>query len=79
MYQRPMPIKNQSSSFTRTPMKPNELFAKLPTQVLSGIMEQLRNLHVGEKSGSCATCWMRDATNVAVSCRKWYMPAQTAL
>ncbi|KAH7005599.1 hypothetical protein EDB82DRAFT_521576 [Fusarium venenatum] len=79
MYQRPMPIKNLSSSSTRTPMKPNELFAKLPTKVLSDIMEQLRNLHVGEKSGSCATCWMRDATNVAVSCRKWYQPAQTAL
>ncbi|CZS76294.1 unnamed protein product [Fusarium graminearum] len=79
MYQRPMPIKNLSSSSTRTPMKPNELFAKLPTKVLSNIMEQLRNLHVGENSGSCATCWMRDATNVAVSCRKWYQPAQAAL
>ncbi|PTD11474.1 hypothetical protein FCULG_00003651 [Fusarium culmorum] len=79
MYQRPMPIKNLSSSSTRTPMKPNELFAKLPTKVLSNIMEQLRNLHVGENSGSCATCWMRDATNVAVSCRKWYQPAQATL
>lgn len=79
MYQRPMPIKQQSASSTKTPMKPNELFAKLPTRVLSCIMEQLRGLHLRENSGSCATCWMRDATNVAVSCRKWYMPAQTAL
>ncbi|KAH7197315.1 uncharacterized protein B0J16DRAFT_327910 [Fusarium flagelliforme] len=79
MYQRPMPIKQQSASSTRTPMKPNELFSKLPAPVLLGIMEQLRSLHTGEKSGSCATCWMRDATNVAVSCRKWYMPAQTVL
>ncbi|KAJ4271989.1 hypothetical protein NW762_000699 [Fusarium torreyae] len=77
MYQRPVPIKKQSLS--RAPLQPNELFSRLPTEVLSGILEQLRELHLGDKSGSCATCWMRDVCNLCVSSRKWYKPAQTAL
>ncbi|KAF4456835.1 hypothetical protein F53441_1132 [Fusarium austroafricanum] len=77
MYQRPMPIKKHSLS--RPPLQPNELFSRLPAEVLSAILEQLRDLHLGDNSGSCATCWMRDACNVAVSCRKWYKPAQAAL
>lgn len=77
MYQRPMPIKKQSSS--RPPLQPNELFSRLPAEILSAILEQLRDLHLGDKSGSCATCWMRDVSNISVSCRKWHKPAQTAL
>ncbi|WZH39879.1 hypothetical protein QYS62_000805 [Fusarium acuminatum] len=77
MYQRPMPIKKQSSS--RPPLQPNELFSRLPAEILSAILEQLRDLHLGDKSGSCATCWMRDVSNISVSCHKWHKPAQTAL
>ncbi|KAG5751812.1 hypothetical protein H9Q70_005552 [Fusarium xylarioides] len=77
MYQRPMPIKKLSSS--RAPLQPNELFARLPSEILSNILEQLRDIHLEDKSGSCATCWMRDACNIAVACRKWYRSAQIAL
>ncbi|KAF4996227.1 hypothetical protein FDECE_12528 [Fusarium decemcellulare] len=77
MYQRPMPIKKQAP--VRAPLKPNELFSTLPVEVLSLILEKLRELHVEYKSGSCATCWMRDVCNVCVASRKWYGPAQTAL
>ncbi|KAF5016914.1 hypothetical protein F66182_11253, partial [Fusarium sp. NRRL 66182] len=77
MYQRPMPLKKQSS--TRPPLQPNELFSRLPAQVLSVILEQLRGFHLRDKSRSCATCWMRDVCNLCVSSRRWYKPAQTAL
>ncbi|KAM0341324.1 hypothetical protein ACHAPU_010067 [Fusarium lateritium] len=77
MYQRPTPIKKQS--YSRPPLKANELFSRLPTEVLSAILEQLRDLHLDDKSGSCATCWMRDVSNISVSCRMWHKPAQTAL
>ncbi|KAM6531422.1 hypothetical protein FSOLCH5_000891 [Fusarium solani] len=77
MYQRPMPIKKQAP--VRDPFKPNELFSMLPVEVLSVILEKLRELHVGYKSGSCATCWMRDVCNMCVVSRKWYGPAQEAL
>lgn len=72
-WQRPAPIKR------RQPRKPGELFAMLPGEVLEIIMEELKQAHLAPGSGSCATCWMRDACNVAVSCRKWYKYARAAL
>ncbi|KAF4984822.1 hypothetical protein FZEAL_50 [Fusarium zealandicum] len=77
MYQRPMPLKKQTP--VRAPLNPNELFDTMPTEVLSLIVEKLRDLHVGPKSLSCATCWMRDVCNMCVASHKWYGPAQAAL
>ena len=72
-WHRPTPIK-------RLPRREKgELFSFLPGEVLELIMEELKQSHLGPGSGSCATCWMRDACNAAVSCRKWHKYARAAL
>lgn len=77
MYQRPIPIRTKSSR--RAVLQPNELFSKLPAEILSLILQQLQNLHLGYKSTSCATCWMRDACSLCVTCSRWHKPAREAL
>ncbi|KAL6403239.1 hypothetical protein AUP68_12577 [Ilyonectria robusta] len=62
MYQRPMAIKRQAPA--RAAQPPNEMFAKLPAEVLGLIMSKLRDLHLTPGSESCATCWMRDVCNL---------------
>ncbi|KAL1854813.1 hypothetical protein Daus18300_011329 [Diaporthe australafricana] len=61
---RPEPIKQPARP--RKP-DPNELFNKLPVEVLRLVMEHVRRQHLEDKSSSCATCWMRDCCSVAVS------------
>lgn len=64
---------------TRPPKpKPNELFNRLPNEVLEMIMGHLRNLHM-EKSSSCATCWMRDCCSIAMCNRVWLKAARDAM
>lgn len=64
---------------TRPPKpQPNELFNKLPNEVLDMIMGHLRNLHL-ENSNSCATCWMRDCCSIAMSNRGWLKAARDAM
>lgn len=75
MYQRPMPIKKKKQYTPR----PNAVFSNLPSEVLSLILENLKDLHLGSKSFSCATCWMRDVCNICLSSRKWYNIARIAL
>lgn len=75
MYQRPMPLKKKRQYNTR----PNEMFANLPSEVLSLILENLKDLHLDPKSFSCATCWMRDVCNISLSSRKWCKVARIAL
>ncbi|KAK3330773.1 hypothetical protein B0H66DRAFT_465105 [Apodospora peruviana] len=72
-WQRPVPIK------TRQKVKPGELFAALPGEVLELILEELRNLHLQPSSNSCATCWMRDCCSIALSARKFIKYARESL
>lgn len=58
--------------------RPNELFDKLPHDVLDMIMGHLRRLHL-ENSSSCATCWLRDCCSIAVSNRGWLKAARDAM
>ncbi|KAJ4396730.1 hypothetical protein N0V93_000951 [Gnomoniopsis smithogilvyi] len=58
--------------------RPNELFEKLPHDVLDLIMGHLRILHM-ENSSSCATCWLRDCCSVSVSNRGWLKAARDAM
>lgn len=73
--QRPSPIKKAY----RPKAKPGELLAALPGELLEMILEELKKLHLQPGSDSCATCWMRDCCSVALSARKWYKFARTAL
>ncbi|KAH8893843.1 hypothetical protein GQ53DRAFT_611629, partial [Thozetella sp. PMI_491] len=60
-------------------VKPGELFAELPGEVLELILEHLKRLHLSPGSTSCATCWMRDCCSVALAARKWLKYARVAL
>ncbi|QPG99592.1 hypothetical protein C2857_002151 [Epichloe festucae Fl1] len=51
----------------------------LPGEVLEVILEMLKQFHLERGSESCATCWMRDVSNVALCSRKWYKAARLAL
>ncbi|KND89465.1 hypothetical protein TOPH_05916 [Tolypocladium ophioglossoides CBS 100239] len=73
-HQRPAPIKG-----LRTRAKPDEMFASLPGEVLEVVLEMLKELHLGRRSDSCATCWMRDLCSLALCSRKWYKVARLAL
>ncbi|KAI0485208.1 hypothetical protein GGR56DRAFT_64309 [Xylariaceae sp. FL0804] len=73
-YQRPAPIKQY-----RRRRGQGEMLAALPEEVLSLILEELRELHLHALSVSCATCMMRDLCSVAVSAKKLLRPAQKAL
>lgn len=57
---------------------PNELFDKLPSEVLRLILGHLRRLHL-DKGTSCASCWMRDCCSIAVGNKKWLPAARAAL
>ena len=54
-------------------------FAALPDQVLDLILDELKHSHLDESSGSCATCWMRDACSMCLCCREWRRCSQAAL
>ncbi|KAG5984032.1 hypothetical protein E4U55_006261 [Claviceps digitariae] len=57
----------------------SELCSALPGEVLEVILEMLKQLHLDRASESCATCWMRDASSVALCSRKWYKAARLVL
>ncbi|KAH7171067.1 hypothetical protein EDB81DRAFT_189166 [Dactylonectria macrodidyma] len=78
LYQRPMAA-NRRQAPTRASLQQNEMFAMLPGEVLSLIMDKLRDLHLRPGSESCATCWMRDVCNVSLASRKWHKTARIAL
>ncbi|ROW00306.1 hypothetical protein VMCG_07273 [Cytospora schulzeri] len=58
---------------------PNEQFDRLPSEVLSLILDHLRRLHLLEESNSCATCWMRDCCSVAICNKGWLDIARKTL
>lgn len=73
--QRPSPLKKAY----RPKAQPGEIFAALPGELLEMILGELKKLHLQPGSDSCATCWMRDCCSLALSARKWYKFARTAL
>ncbi|KAJ2992476.1 hypothetical protein NUW58_g2158 [Xylaria curta] len=73
-WQRPAPIKQY-----RRRREEGELFAALPEEVLSLILQRLRESHLKPGSASCTTCMMRDLCAVAVSAKKLLKVARTAL
>lgn len=58
---------------------PNELFEKLPSEVLRLILDHLKRLHAEKGTGSCATCWMRDCCSISMGNKKWLHAARAAL
>ncbi|CAK7235883.1 hypothetical protein SEUCBS140593_009430 [Sporothrix eucalyptigena] len=81
-WQRPAPIKPAKPMRRRAP---GEMFAALPGEVLELILDELKKLHLADTSAktsnhkSCATCWMRDAGNMAITARKMLKYARVAL
>lgn len=61
------------------PRSTGEVFAALPGEVLIVILDKLKELHLGPKSESCSTCWMRDLCSIAAASKKWQQVAQIAL
>ncbi|KAG5971158.1 hypothetical protein E4U58_000213 [Claviceps cyperi] len=68
-------LKNHRNS--RTPL--GGQCSALPGEVLDVILEMLKEIHLDQGSGGCATCWMRDVSSVALCSRKWYKAARLAL
>ncbi|RDW94367.1 hypothetical protein BP5796_00130 [Coleophoma crateriformis] len=60
-------------------LNPGEGFKKLPKEILLVILQELRRSHVEAGSLSCATCWMRDCCNLALSCKKWWRATRNIL
>ncbi|KAI0871268.1 hypothetical protein GGS24DRAFT_67977 [Hypoxylon argillaceum] len=73
-WQRPQLIKQY-----RRRREQGELFAALPEEVLSLILQKLKESHLKPGSASCATCMMRDLCSVAVSAKKLLKVARVAL
>ncbi|KAI8950985.1 hypothetical protein F4801DRAFT_578915 [Xylaria longipes] len=73
-WQRPAPIKQY-----RRRRDEGELFAALPDEVLSLILQRLKESHLKPGSASCTTCMMRDLCSVAVSAKKLLKIARVAL
>lgn len=59
--------------------RPNEVFNKLPTEVLSLILDHLKSLHLEKQSNACATCWMRNCCAVSMCNKKMLQVARAAL
>ena len=75
----PSPTSPTSFGAKHTPRTPGEGFRKLPEEILLVILGELKKSHLEVGSLSCSTCWMRDLTNLGLSCRKWWGAVRTAL
>lgn len=79
---RPEPIKQQAAAARARRPRPDELFNRLPVEVLRLVLEYVRAGHLDDtNSGSngCATCWMRDCCAVALCNRRLLAVAREAL
>lgn len=74
-YRRPELIKH----FRIQRSAPNEIFNKLPAEVLRLILDHLKNLHLQRQGNGCATCWMRNCCAVSLCNRKMLPIARAAL
>lgn len=52
---------------------------RLPARVLDLVLDQLRAIHLGPRSSSCTTCYMRDLASVQMTCKAWFSDAQRQL
>lgn len=87
--QRGPPARNSTGGWQRRPelikhfriarSQPNEVFNRLPTEVLRLILHHLQNLHLQGQSTSCATCWMRNCCAVSMCNKKMLQVARAAL
>ncbi|KAG8159458.1 hypothetical protein KVR01_011119 [Diaporthe batatas] len=78
---RPEPAKQQAAARARRP-GPDELFNRLPVEVLRLVIGYVRAGHLDDSnsgSNSCATCWMRDSCAVALCNRRLLTVAREAL
>ncbi|KAI1819867.1 hypothetical protein F4861DRAFT_107658 [Xylaria intraflava] len=73
-FHRPTPIKQY-----RRRREEGELFAALPEEVFSLMLQRLRESHLKPGSSSCATCMMRDLCSIAASAKKLLKVARVAL
>lgn len=79
---RPEPIKQHVTAARATRPGPDELFNRLPVEVLRLVLEYVRAGHLDDRtsgSNSCATCWMRDCCAVALCNRRLRAVAREAL
>lgn len=79
---RPEPIKQQATAARARKPGPDELFNRLPAEVLRLVLEYVRAGHMDDRSSgsnSCATCWMRDCCAVALCNRRLLAVAREAL
>ena len=75
----PAPTSPTSFGVKYTRRVPGEGFKKLPEELLLVIIGELKKAHLEVGSLSCSTCWMRDLTNLGMSCWKWWSAAMIAL
>jgi hypothetical protein len=68
-----------TSTIPRKASKPDEMFGRLPGEVLELILDKLKGSHLDKGNDSCATCWMRDLCNISLASRKWSRYSQAAL
>lgn len=73
------PTSPTSFGMKYTPRTPGEGFKKLPEEILLVILVELKKSHLEVGSLSCSTCWMRDLTNLGLSCKKWWNASRTML
>jgi hypothetical protein len=52
---------------------------RLPARVLDLVLDQLKAIHLGPRSSSCTTCYMRDLASVQMTCKAWFSDAQRQL
>lgn len=75
----PWQLRRPALPAPRRQWKVNEQFTALPGEVLGLILAELKKLHLGSGSSSCATCWMRDCCSLILTARKWSKFARAAL
>ena len=67
---------SRRSSFTtqqkmRSTQAPQPVVKRLPQEIYACIIQQLRVVHSEQYIQSCATCYMRDLYNLALTSRAW--------
>ncbi|RCI15530.1 hypothetical protein L249_3515, partial [Ophiocordyceps polyrhachis-furcata BCC 54312] len=64
---------------TKGRAKPGVAVGSLPDEVFEVVTDMLKELHLGPRSESCATCWMRDLCSLCLCNRKLSRIARRAL
>lgn len=80
-YRRPDSYSNRQSVTRPLKNKPGQAFRKLPKEIISLIIDDLKILHLGgdEKKQTCPTCFMRDVCSLCLTNKQLYITAQEKL